>query len=225
MKYAETSVVAGAEGGFSPENVERIYRGLPALVDGQEPGALLREDQITAVLGRISGLTLEEVAATEDVGRNAISQRVLAAYRRLGVRANHQAAGYFPLDPDSPLLEGKRLADLVPGQLDTLQGFSMGFTYEQLVPADSRYTLRSRRKHTGTINSIWPDVHGGLMGTAVVNALRAKYVKAVEGPSGLVQWQDIDALSLPELVEVEPVIVRAIEVRSTMEAAGIRDAL
>jgi DNA-binding CsgD family transcriptional regulator len=205
--------------GFSPENVERIYRGLPALVEGKEPADVLTDAQFETLSLVADGLCHEEIAEVINTKVSTVYGRNQTGRRRLGVAVTYQLAGFFPLGVEHELVQGKILADLEPGRLDTFQGLSTGLSFEQL--ANETYTFSTRRRHASSTSKIWPDVQGGIVATAVISALRTKYIRVIEGPSQDVECEDMGIFSLPELVEVEPAVLRIIEAQAAMAEIGI----
>lgn len=210
--------------GFNQENRERIYRGLPALSHDKEPAEILTEDQFAVLRSVAHGLRVGEIAEQRDTSPVAVYKLFGRGYGRLGIVDRHQIAGYFPLDPEHVLLQDVSLTDLGVGRLDTLQGLSVGLSHDQLAAdPNSKYMIATRRKHTRSISSVWPDVGSAVTGIVVANALRASYIDAIEGPTLAVPCENLDKLSLPELGKIEPVIVRAIEARTALEEVGIHN--
>ncbi|HYH36282.1 MAG TPA: hypothetical protein VD706_02165 [Candidatus Saccharimonadales bacterium] len=207
--------------GFSQENISRIYEGIPALIDGREPAEVLTDEQFAVLRGVAHGLEIkqiEEIVERRGVTFDTAANILREGCESLGITHRVQIAGYFPLNPDHALLQNTMLADLGPGRLDTLQGLSIGLSCDQL---DSSYTLSTRTHYAGSINKAWPHVRNAVTGVAVANALRAKYIKAIEGPTRAVSYDDPDKLTLPELEKAEPFILKAIEARAALRAVGM----
>lgn len=176
-------IISGEAGfGFGPKNIVRIRQGIPAEPEAGPINELLSEEQI-AILGGIAlGKTAEEIVKDEKHNPNkrdvdSINYYGRVAWKRLGVEKSNRImlAGYFPLDPDSQLLDDKSLDDLYNVHLKLLEGLSQGLNFEQCAVLGLKYSGRSQ---IGLIRDRW---RGGanktIIPVQIANGLRAKKVR------------------------------------------------
>ena len=146
----------------SPENISRVYSGEPALVGGVAVRAALSPGQFEAAYYVAEDMSTEDIV--QETGRpyGTVRDYIHQAYQRLGVSSKTALAPYFPIDPDSPLLDGKRLMDLesAPRQLEVLEALSVGQDYKTIA-ANCRLSDSTVRSHVSRVVHKWPDVKGG----------------------------------------------------------------
>lgn len=174
-------IIAG-EAGFSPENIARIRQGIPAEPEAGSIDELLSEEQIAILGGVALGKTVEEIVKDEKHNPNqrpvdAIKLYGRVAWKRLGVEKSNRImlAGYFPLDPDSQLLDAKSLADLYDVHLKLLEGLSQGLSFKECAERGLKY---SNRTQIGLIRDRWRgDANKTIVPLQIANGLRALKVR------------------------------------------------
>lgn len=205
--------------GFSPENIDRIYHGQAALVDGEEPGDVLTPEEFEVLSHVADGLPNGEVAVEMYISPSTASRLVKSGFERLGVLEKFQLAGYFPLGPEHELVKDKKFADFGERnrRLDTLQGLTVGLDYGRIA-ADQGLTVPSVETHVSKSTGTWANIRWPLMVTMAVNAMRAKYVRAVEADPEAMEQDLLGDSTLPELKEAEPEILRLIKAQKKAAA-------
>lgn len=196
--------------GFSPENVGRIYHGQPALVDGELPVDVLEAEEFKALSLLADGMTHKAVAdALDETSIGKVRDSLQEGRHRLGIRDMFQVAGYFPLDPGSEEVGAKKLSSLerIPAALDILEAISVGKRNKQVAEAASLSGPTARDRLLG-IEKVWKE--DGLMATRVANAIRARYVEALEARGGDILPPYALVLTLPTLAKLEAGILKEI---------------
>jgi DNA-binding MarR family transcriptional regulator len=194
--------------GFGPANRLRIYRGEPALVNGHLPSRFLKEPEIETAYLTADGLSQEEIGEEMNVKEATVSRRLQRVNRHLGIVERHQLAGFFPLDPEDEIVQGKNLADLKirPRNLRILQALSVAKPYE-MTAREEKITRQTVARNAYRANDMWPDTRNPLDAIRVANAIRARYVEAIEAqPEAAVDIR-VRTLTLPVLIELEPRIL------------------
>jgi len=146
---------------FDPENIARIYRGEPALVDGREASAILTPKVFEAASYAAQGFTYQEIADKTGCKHPTAKDKVHEAYGQLGVLFKYGLAPYFPADPNDPLLDGKGLVDLKYrlSALEILEALSVGRYYGEIAP-ERGISPSTARDHIKDISKIWPNISG-----------------------------------------------------------------
>jgi hypothetical protein len=191
--------------GFSRENVERIYHGKPALIDGQLPTEILQGERLQIMSLVAEGLKNREIGAVmEEMDVYDMRQHIAFGLNQLGIVSRSQLAGFFPFDPEHKAVRGKKLADLPTGVLGLtiVQDLSIGRPYSEI--AAERYGSNPLGGALHYLTKVWPDAKGGLLLTRVMNALRASCLQAIETRFGTLEGDYLHRLTLPFLVAVEP---------------------
>jgi DNA-binding CsgD family transcriptional regulator len=194
---------------FDPENITRIYRGEPALVDGDEVQDVLPPRVFEAASYAAQGLSYQAIADIMGCKHSTVKDGVSIAYSRLGVHHNYGLAPYFPLDPNDPILEGKRLSRLKGRHvsLKVLESLSMGLDYKEIA-VEHGILHDSVRDRIKDVSNVWPGISGASRVIRVANGLRGRYVRAIEFVSGPVEPADMSQLAFPRLAAIEPAILR-----------------
>lgn len=190
--------------GFSPENLERIYVGEPALVGRRER---LPSDALTDREFQVAGLAAESLsyeAIALEVGRSigTIRGQLSLAYKRLGIGTKLGLAGYFPLDRDDPRLQGKTLGQLSPRVLEAIEILSQGKDYRAIseVMYVEQGTVRGYIKHA---SGVWTGFQGGLAIIRIANGIRANYARKI-AENGKSVSGHLGSFALHSLVDYEP---------------------
>lgn len=191
--------------GFSPANISRIYHGLPALSVGRTPEEALTAKQYAVAEAAADGLTYIEVAETLEMRRGVVRTNLQAVHDKLGLRDSTQLAGFFPMEADYGAIGDKKLGDLteLPSALNILEAIAVGKRNSQVAKAVGAST-RTVREQVDRINQVWEDIEGPLMTVRVANAIRARYVQAIEDQPGSIEPRHIPMLTLPALAKLEP---------------------
>lgn len=203
-----SEVTGNGDAGFDPENILRIYRGEPALFDGEEASEVLTPRQLEAASQFARGLKQIAIAENMDITVDTTRVHLRSAYRRLKIVSRHDLVAYFPIDQGDKLLRGKEFADFepIPDQLDILEALSVGLSYKQIAE-QRKVPVSSLWSRIIYIKSIWPDVRGTVRPLRVANGLRAKYIRAIEAASGEMEPEGIQQFTLPRLMRLEPAIL------------------
>ncbi len=198
--------------GFSPENMDRIHRGQAALAGGHEARDILAPREFEVLSYNAHGLTHQQMAERMGIVDGTIAQYMATGKERLGVTERIQLVGFFPLGPEHRLVEGKKFADLGEGsrRLEVLEGLSVGLSIEQIATALG-ITSSTTRAHVREVGEIWEDASGMMLSTGVADAIRARYVQAVEAEPASMEQGLLGDLTLPELRKTEPRILNLIE--------------
>jgi len=190
--------------GFSQENVERIYRGEPALVDGQLPVDVLSTERWEALSLNVGGLREGEIRQEMGVDKHDVRLSIALGLSDLGVVSRSQLAGFFPLDQEDPVLAGKNLADLPGGKArDMLQALTIGQPYQAA-------SLEIGSPNLNYIRQVWSDIdaRGAIALTQIANALRARSVQAIEARLGTIDGEYLREFTLPVVAAIEPAVGR-----------------
>lgn len=195
--------------GFSPGNVERIYRGEPALVDGQLPRDILGVDRWDTLSLIADGLNQREAQAVMGINIYDMRQYTAVGLSRLGIVSRSQLAGFFPMDAEHEAVRNKKLADLPTKakSLAILQDLSIGRPYEE-VATEFGKGGNGLGGHLAHINQFWPGIRGQVLLSRVANALRTRCVQAVESHFGTLESGYLHEFTLPVLSAIEPAIER-----------------
>lgn len=204
MKLPEHSPVDG----FEPANIERIYRGQPALIDGREPRDVLSPRQFEALGHVAEGMTYEETAEAMELALPTATEHIRRGYLKTGRPYKTALAAYFPISPDDDLLRDKRLSDLRPSSLSIIEGLSTGLGYAMVAHKKSIETSSAR---TATYYAIqaWSEDKGLTKVIRVASALRAGYVRLMEASPFRIEPEYTTGLALTDLAEAEPDIREA----------------
>jgi DNA-binding CsgD family transcriptional regulator len=191
--------------GFSPENIDRIYHGQPALTDGQLPVQVLTKRQFQSISHYADGLPYQDITEKLGIAYETLGNHTHKGYKRLGIVKRSQLAGFFPLSPDSEAVGDNKLADLLeenPVVLDVLQAFSVGKQYAQIA---AKYGVKERaiRDYVYSVNAIWPNTNDEVLATRIADALRACYVEVIETHPEAAEEINLPALTLPVLAQRE----------------------
>jgi hypothetical protein len=189
----------GLQEGFSPSNIERIYRGEPALVQGQLPIDVLSAGRWEAVSLIVDGLTEREITEEMGIDKREVRLHIAFGLQTLEVVSRSQLAGFFPFETEHPAVADKELANLPKGPLETLQALSTGEPYQAI------YKAPSGLAH---LKQYWPDASGSIAATQIANALRARSVQAVEAEVGALDDKYLKELTLPVVAALEPAFSR-----------------
>lgn len=200
---------ASGDSRFDTENIARIYRGEQALVGEREVSNVLSVEALEAASYAAQGFSRQEIAAKADCTPVTIKDRMRTVYGRLGVLSNYGLAPYFPLDPDDVLLKGKELAVLRDrfSALEILEALSTGQYYGEIALSRG-ISPSTARDHIKDIIKIWPGISSTAQVLRVANALRGKYVRAIESACGPMEPEDMTYLTFPRLASLEPGILR-----------------
>lgn len=197
--------------GFDPGNVDRIYRGQPALSGGQIPEDVLSRKVFEVMSMATAGSNYRQIADGRSIGISTVRSQLHTGYGRLGVVAKQQLAGFFPIEEGAEILEGKRLEDLGQGAaLNILEDLSVGGHYGQIALSRS-ISLSTVRTHMHNLNEAWAETNGGLQVLRVANGIRAGYLQAIMNGMTSIELADLGTPTLMNVAEAEPELVRQIE--------------
>jgi DNA-binding CsgD family transcriptional regulator len=204
-----SAVESSLAGPLGQADIERVYRGQAALVDGQSVNDVLLTRQFETAQHASEGSSYKEIAAIMGVEPCTVRTHLNKSYGKLGISSKAGLAPYFPIDPDSTLLQGKKLMDLesVPFHLEILEALSTGLCYKQIA-AKRRIKPSTARFYVGNIGKIWTDAKGALMSARVANGIRARYIPIIDAHPETFEQPNIGKLTLLALVELEPIILR-----------------
>lgn len=189
---------------FHLENIIRIYRGQPALVDGQQAQDLLEQDQYRAVNLIADGLTLAETAEEVSVETVEIRNIVEPAYKLLGVSSKDKLAGFLPFSPEHPSTEGKLLSELSSSQLKVLESLSVGYDRKH-TSVELGISKNAVDRRVSKAKSKWPDCEASVSLIRTANAIRAGYVQKYEHTGRSIEdLSHIGELALNNLASNEP---------------------
>jgi DNA-binding NarL/FixJ family response regulator len=198
--------------GFNPENIERIYLGEPALVgDAERAAEDVLSDREYEVAGlAVEGLLYKEIATELSRGVSTVRTHLQSVYSELGIFSKVELAAFFPLDPESHLLEGKTLSQLTPPQLEIIEGLSVGVPYKTIA-ASSHRAVSTMRTHMNNASEKWPDCKGRAVTiTRVANGIRAFYTSGINGNGRSIR-ENMGGYALHNLVDHEQKIRKLLE--------------
>lgn len=190
--------------GFSPENIERIYLGEPALVGAKEKPAedVLSDREYEVAQLAVQGFVYKTIAG--EVGRSLsmVRTHLHSVYSALGVSSHIELAGFFPLDSDDPLLEGKTLGQISPRGLEVTEGLSVGSNYKTIA-IGMGISLSTVRTHLHNAMEVWPGCKGkAVNATRIANGVRASYTSRINGNGRSIRGRT-DGYALHNLVDHE----------------------
>lgn len=182
--------------GFTPDNVWRIYHGRKALINGWDAQGVLPRRVFEATTYFADGLAPDEVAEAMQLPDADMNGYLHEARKRLGITTDYQLAGFFPMSPDYGAVQEKKLGDFTgdPQTLRVLELMSVG---KPVAESDLQ-------PHMEVVEGVWSDIEGGIMAVRVANALRGRYIQAIEAQPGAIPEEGITRLSLPVLAVLEP---------------------
>lgn len=192
--------------GFNRENMERVYRGEPALHNGAPLEDLIPEDRYKIAALSAEDHSTDEIAEQLDIGRGTVIRQKHLLYKQLEISTNTALAGFFPLDPEDPSLEGKLLSQLTLKQLKVIQIFSMGVS-SQMISFKLNRSASNAGKHLSNASRTWfgneQPTNTGVV--RVANGIRANYAPSFpKDQDGGFSETTMGRLALPELVTYEP---------------------
>jgi DNA-binding CsgD family transcriptional regulator len=192
--------------GFSPENLERIYLGEPALVDGNPIEDRLSPKKYEVAQLAANGLTYEEIAGELGRSISTVRDHIGGIYKDLGVYSRINLAGFFPIEPDHPILQGKKLSQQSTRngvrQLQTLEGLSAGKQYK-VIAGELSIRESTTRTHIHMALNIWPECQKAVSLVRVANGIRANYARGfAENGNGISKL--MGGFALHNLVKFEP---------------------
>lgn len=195
--------------GFGPKNMERIYLGKPAFVDGMTPESALGEEEYQIALLAADGLGRSKIANDLNMPMKEVEEylRYINTTLRTG-GSRTPLAGFFPIDPEDPVLTGKYLRQLTPEMRKAMQAISTGKTPDTL-EAELSIPASSLRNHPAYLARKWfPErhTHSAVRALRTVNAIRAIYVREFE-KNGLDISKFMGKFAIPNLVKFEPFII------------------
>lgn len=193
--------------GFSPKNLERIYMGKPVLVNGKLPANVLSDVQYETANLVADGYSNEEAATELGVSPNSVGSRVNRTCGRLGISSSIGLAMFFPLGPDHPLLEGKRLQDLNRGSLEVVDSLSKGVDRKHIAKIMNTTPCSINNKLNYAARKKWPDCERPMNIVRTANAIRAKYAREFE-KNNIPIKRLLGGFALHSLVEQEPRIIK-----------------
>ncbi len=179
------------------------------MIDGRLPADALEPVEFKALTLAADGLTHKEVTDTLDLHSvNGVRDYLQAGRNRLGILDSFQLAGYFPLDTDDEAVGSKKLAKLedIPDVLDILEAISTGKRNKD-VAAASGVKGTDVRERLGAVEGIWGE--DGLMSVRIANAIRARYIQALETRSGTIEPRNLARFTLPRLARLEPNLINS----------------
>jgi hypothetical protein len=127
---------------------------------------------------------------------------------KLGILDTFQLAGYFPLDLEDEAVGSRKLTDLaeIPRALDVLEAISVG-KRNKAVAAAAGITGPAVRGRLAGVEGAWGE--DGLMSVRIANAIRARYVRALESRSGRINSRNISRFTLSSAARLEPSLINA----------------
>lgn len=193
--------------GFTPENLERIYLGQPPLAGVRQrlPEDTLSDREYEVASSAAEDLNYSEIGERVDMKTATVRTHLHSVYTRLGIPSRIALAGFFPLDPEDPLLEGRTLGQLSHRELTIIQAISEGLPFKTAVGPNRNAS--TARTHISNASKKW--VEEGNKSTTIVriaNAIRANYGRSPSIPkkkNGGFTEKSMGRLALPELVPVE----------------------
>ncbi len=194
--------------GFEGENLQRIYLGEPALVAGKPAEDRLSPKQHQIAELAASGQTNEDIGEEIGLGTNTVRGYLHNTYQRLGIFCRNDLAGFFLLEPNNPLLEGKKLSQqLTPRgarQLRILEGLSAG-KQPKMIAGELSLDVSTIGTHIFNAKVAWPDCQKTVMLIRVANGVRANYARGIAENGGDIS-NLMGSLALHKLVDHEPLI-------------------
>ena len=189
--------------GFSPENLERVYTGEPALVEGSGklPSEALSVKEFETAGLAAEGMTYEEIAAHLGRSLGTVRSHLRGTYAKLGICTKSGLAGYFPIDPEDPRLAGKTLGQLGPRTLEVVEGFTQGKVYKTIA-SDMDVSASTAKTHMHAASKIWVDCPDSPTITRTANGIRADYLRRINEAGNDVS-RHLSDFALYNLVEYE----------------------
>lgn len=191
--------------GFDPENLERVYLGEPVLVGEKRlPADVLSDKEYEVAVLAADDLEYKKIG--QEINRSVyiVRTHLQTIYKKFRINSRNGLAGFFPIDPDSPLLTGKSLAQLSPRELEVIEGLSTG-KHSKTVAAELGMEESTTRTHIFNTKKIWGDCGRATTITRVANGIRATYTREfAKNGRGISQY--MGDFALYNLVDYEPKI-------------------
>ena len=151
-------------------------------------------------------MTTQDIALETGRPYGTVRHYIHGAYEKLGISSKNALVPYFPIEPDHPLLNGKKLMDLesAPKQLEILEALSLGQDYKTIAETH-QVSDSTARTHVNRIGETWTDAKGAVTSARVANGIRARYIPIIESNADLEQLA-IEELTLTTIAELEPII-------------------